>query len=146
MLSRLLFCLFAISTFASAHFILNYPHSLGFDDNTESSAPCGGFPVKFSAKDTKVPVNGFAVAMLTTHPEAEWQFRATVSKKAPYTWSNLLPVVQQTSVGHFCLPHLHTPPSFAGKEGLIQVIQHGPDGVLYQVRYSLQTRKPDFIR
>ena len=133
MLSKLILALFTLSTVTNAHFILNYPHSLGFDDDIESNGPCGGFPVKFSPKDTKVPVNGFAVAMLTTHPEADWLFRATVSKKAPYTWSDLLPVVQQTSVGHFCLPHLHAPAGFAGKEGLIQVIQHGPDGILYQV-------------
>ncbi|KAK5554971.1 hypothetical protein LTR46_007175 [Exophiala xenobiotica] len=117
---------------ASAHFILQYPHSLGFDDDTEGTGPCGGFDVSFNSSDDSVPVGGFPVSMLSTHPAADWLFRVTLDQKAPFNWTNLLPVVSETGLGQFCLPNLKAPSDFAGKSGVVQVIQHGPDGILYQ--------------
>jgi len=117
---------------ASAHFILQYPNSLGFDDDNESNAPCGGFDVVFGSNDSSVPVDGFPVSSLSTHPAADWLFRATLDTKAPFNWTNMLPVVSETGLGQFCLPNLVTPATFAGKQGVVQVIQKGPDGVLYQ--------------
>lgn len=123
---------FAQTTFA--HFILKYPPSLGFDDDIEGTAPCGGFPVVFNESDAQVQVDGFPVAMLSTHPQAQWLFRATLSKEAPFNWTNLLPVVDETGLGSFCLPQLQAPTEFVGHQGLIQVIQDAADGELYQVR------------
>ncbi|KAK5446732.1 hypothetical protein LTS15_009665 [Exophiala xenobiotica] len=117
---------------ASAHFILQYPRSLGFDDDTEGTGPCGGFDVSFNSSDDSVPVGGFPVSMLSTHPAADWLFRVTLDQKAPFNWTNLLPVVSETGLGQFCLPNLKAPSDFAGKSGVVQVIQHGPDGILYQ--------------
>lgn len=134
MRSQILQSLALLAVGAQAHFILNYPTSLGFDDDKEPTAPCGGFDVVFADNDTSVQVGGFAVALLSTHPSADWLYRATLSKTAPYNWTNLLPVVSETGLGHFCLPSLQAPDSYAGQQGLIQVIQDGPDGVLYQVR------------
>ncbi|KIY02087.1 uncharacterized protein Z520_02225 [Fonsecaea multimorphosa CBS 102226] len=116
----------------SAHFILQYPQSLGFDDDIEATAPCGGFDVVFNTTDDSIPVGGFPVSMLSTHPAADWLFRVTLDQKAPFNWTNLLPVVSETGLGQFCLPHLVAPADFAGNKGVIQVIQDGPDGILYQ--------------
>jgi hypothetical protein len=128
----LLLSLWAVGT--SAHFVLNYPTSVGFDDDTESTAPCGGFTPKFNnASDDSLPVGGFPVSMLSTHPEANWLFRATLDQAAPFNWTDLLPVVDEVGLGQFCLPALTAPESFAGQSGLVQVIQQGPDGTLYQV-------------
>lgn len=118
---------------ASAHFILQYPGSLGFDDDIEATAPCGGFTPTFNSSDDSVPIGGFPVSVLSTHPAADWLFRATLDQQAPFNWTNLLPVVSETGLGQFCLPNLQAPDDFAGKTGLIQVIQDGPDGTLYQV-------------
>ncbi len=126
---------------ASAHFILQYPRSLGFDDDTEGTGPCGGFDVSFNSSDDSVPVDGFPVSMLSTHPAADWLFRVTLDQKAPFNWTNLLPVVSETGLGQFCLPNLKAPSDFAGKSGVVQVIQHGPDGILYQVHIALLFRK-----
>ncbi|KIV81603.1 hypothetical protein PV11_03776 [Exophiala sideris] len=117
---------------ASAHFILQYPNSLGFDDDNEGTAPCGGFAITFNSSDDDIPIGGFPVSMLSTHPAADWLFRATLDQQAPFNWTNLLPVVSETGLGQFCLPALTAPSDFAGKDGVIQVIQNGPDGVLYQ--------------
>lgn len=129
-----LLSLWALCT--SAHFILQYPLSAGFDDDTEGVAPCGGFTPTFNASDDSVPVDGFPVSMLSTHPAADWLFRVTLDQKAPFNWTNLLPVISETGLGQFCLPALKAPSEFAGQSGLIQVIQKGPDGVLYQVILS----------
>ncbi|KIW90061.1 uncharacterized protein Z519_09492 [Cladophialophora bantiana CBS 173.52] len=122
----------ASSLCASAHFILQYPTSLGFDDGTEATAPCGGFDVTFNSSDDSIPVGGFPVSMLSTHPAADWLFRVTLDQKAPFNWTNLLPVVSETGLGQFCLPQLVAPAEFAGNKGVVQVIQNGPDGILYQ--------------
>jgi len=128
-----LYSLVIFALCASAHFILQYPKSLGFDDDIESTAPCGGFDVSFNASDDSVQVGGFAVSMLSTHPAANWLFRVTLDKQAPFNWTNLLPVVSETGLGQFCLPALQAPSDFAGQPGVVQVIQQGPDGILYQV-------------
>lgn len=132
-------------TLTSAHFILQYPTSLGFDDDTEGTAPCGGFPVKFSSHATSAHVDGFAVSMLSTHPKADWLFRATLSKQAPFNWTNLLPVVEETGLGRFCLPTLRAPPEFAGQQGVIQVQQDAVDGLLYQVIPSPRTSSESLL-
>jgi len=121
-----------LSLHATAHFILQYPPSLGFDDDTEGTAPCGGFPVKFNASDADAQVDGFPVSMLSVHPAADWLFRGTLDQKAPFNWTDLLPVVSETGLGQFCIPDIKAPTSWSGKQGLVQVIQHGPDGILYQ--------------
>lgn len=33
---------------ATAHFLLNYPATIGFSDDDEGTAPCGSFTVDFS--------------------------------------------------------------------------------------------------
>jgi len=122
---------------ATAHFILQYPPSLGFDDDTESTAPCGGFTVSFNSSDASVPIGGFPISMLSTHPAADWLFRATLDQQAPFNWTNLLPVVSEVGLGQFCIPDFQTPSDFSGKSGVLQVIQHGPDGILYQVCFPI---------
>lgn len=124
------------STFA--HFVLNYPVSLGFDDDNEGTGPCGGFDVTFNAtRDSNVTVGGFATTSRTTHPQADWQFRVTTSTSEPYNWTNIVPVVQQYGLGDFCLQNLTLPESYVGQRGVIQVIQSAVDGNLYQVSPSL---------
>ncbi|ETI23897.1 hypothetical protein G647_05704 [Cladophialophora carrionii CBS 160.54] len=117
---------------ASAHFILQYPNSVGFSDDDEGTAPCGGFDVTFGSNDSSIPVGGFPVSVLSTHPASDFLFRATLDQEPPFNFTNLLPVVSETGIGEFCLPALVAPAEFAGNPGVIQVIQKGPDGVLYQ--------------
>ena len=114
MYSRLPLVIAALSNVAFAHFILQYPPSLGFDDSIEGTAPCGGFPVVFNSSDANLPVGAFSTSMLSTHPQAQWLFRGTLSKQAPFNWTNLLPVVMETGLGQFCPTGLSAPPEFAG--------------------------------
>jgi hypothetical protein len=124
----------ALTELTSAHFLLNYPPTLGFDDDIEGTSPCGGFPVVFNSSDVQVPVDGFPIALRSTHPEADWLFRATVSQKEPFNWTNLLPVVHETGLGDFCIPNFKVPAEFAGQAGVLQIMQDAADGELYQVQ------------
>ena len=136
------FKLLALASVGSAHFLLNYPQSLGFIDDSEDESPCGGTDIKFQDNDTVIATGGFAVALRSTHPEAQWLYRATTDQQAPFNWTNIVPVIEENGLGDFCLPMLKLPDSFANKTGLIQVIQGAADGELYQVSplHSVKTK------
>lgn len=133
MLSIVLLLLSSWSTLAAGHFNLNYPVSLGFNDDKESEGPCGGFQVDFTGNVTNITVGNFPISLRSGHPQADWLFRVTLSKADPFNWTNLLPVVDETGLGFFCLENVMAPAEFAGKQGLVQVIQNAADGALYQV-------------
>ena len=130
---------------ASTHFLLNYPNSLGFDDDKEGTPPCGSFDVTFdNASDFHV--DGDAVALTSTHPKADWLFRATLDKTANgNNWTNLLPDVSESGLGQFCEPSLTVPADWAGQSGVVQIIQHGDDGELYQVGGYSESTHTGFV-
>jgi hypothetical protein len=69
-LTTLAACFFASLIGQSAsHFLLLYPPGVGFDDSTESTAPCGGFTVDFSKDNvTDFHVGGDVLALVSGHP------------------------------------------------------------------------------
>lgn len=129
-----LLSLSALTELTTAHFLLNYPPTLGFSDDNEGIGPCGGFPVMFNGSDVQVQADGFPIALRSTHPEADWLFRATLSQSEPFNWTNLLPVVHETGLGDFCIPNFKVPTEFIGHSGLLQIMQDAADGLLYQVQ------------
>ncbi|KAH8879300.1 hypothetical protein GQ53DRAFT_756110 [Thozetella sp. PMI_491] len=52
---------------AWAHFVLQIPTSLGFDDDAEADSPCGGFNATDRTNVTNFPIKGGAVGVLTTN-------------------------------------------------------------------------------
>jgi len=127
-----LFALLAASRFASAHFLLDFPGTAGFDDDNEGIAPCGGFTVDFTKNVTAFHVDGDTVALTSIHPAAQWLFRATLDTTASGNWTNLLPVIAQDALGDFCETNVQVPTAWAGSQGVIQIIQDAVDGILYQ--------------
>jgi len=120
---------------STAHFYLNYPPTIGFDDALEATPPCGSFTVDFSKDNvTDFHVDGDSLAMTSIHPEATWLFRATLDQTASGNWTDLLPAIRQIGLGDYCERDVMVPASFAGSKGVIQVVQDAPDGILYQVR------------
>ncbi|ELR04189.1 hypothetical protein VC83_03095 [Pseudogymnoascus destructans] len=115
----------------NGHFNLNYPTTLGFDDEKEATGPCGGFKPSLD-KTTDFHIGGDVIAVRTTHPKANWFFRATTNPTAAGGWVNILPEIEQTGLGSYCEQNLKLPDSFAGKIGFVQVVQHAVDGDLYQ--------------
>jgi hypothetical protein len=117
----------------NAHFLLNYPVTVGFNDDQEATAPCGGFSVSFT-NVTNFYVGGDSIALTSTHPASTGLFRATLDTTAGGNWSVLLPAIAQQTQGQFCEQGVMVPASFAGQKGVIQVIEDAVDGQLFQVR------------
>ena len=119
---------------SSAHFLLNSPPTIGFDDSLEATPPCGSFTVDFSKDNvTNFHVGGDFIAMTSIHPMATWLFRATLDQTASGNWTDLLPAVVQTGLGNYCETGITVPSTWAGSKGVIGIVQDAPDGILYQV-------------
>lgn len=134
-LASLAFCLTGVLVGQStAHFLLNFPPTIGFDDSLEATPPCGSFTVDFSKDNvTDFHVGGDFIAMTSIHPMATWLFRATLDQTASGNWSDLLPAVVQTGLGDYCETGIMVPSTWAGSKGVVGVVQDAPDGILYQV-------------
>ena len=126
--------LLALGGLAAAHFELKYPKSIGFSDDQEDQAPCGGFTPDFSKTLVDFHVGGEALAMRLTHQQSNWLFRATTDEKAQSGWQQLFPIVMQSGLGDFCEPSVKAPESWVGKKGVVSVVSLAVDGLLYQVR------------
>ncbi|KAF7196836.1 Uncharacterized protein HII31_01754 [Pseudocercospora fuligena] len=120
------------ASLASAHFTLDWPPNAGFIDDDEPTAPCGGATVVVNDTSPQVQVERFAVSIFSSHPAGSWSFFATTDTEEPYNFTEIVPVVNSTGVGKFCLTDLRAPDDFAGKAGIIQVIDSSVDGTLYQ--------------
>lgn len=123
---------------STAHFLLHYPPSIGFDDDLEGTPPCGSFTPDFSKGNvTDFHVDSDYIALTSTHPVATWLFRATLDQTASGNWTSLLPAVQQTALGDFCESGIKVPSTWAGSKGIVAVVQDAADGLLYQVSLCL---------
>jgi hypothetical protein len=126
--------LLTIISQSTAHFYLNSPPSIGFDDAVESTAPCGSFTVDFTKDNvTSFHIGGDSIAVTSIHPQAIWLFRASLDITASGNWTDLQPTIQQSGLGDYCQTGLVLPATWAGSKGVIQVVQDAPDGILYQV-------------
>ncbi|KAK5175435.1 uncharacterized protein LTR77_000574 [Saxophila tyrrhenica] len=99
----------ALSTLTAAHFVLLYPPSSGFDEDTEPTSPCGGFTPSSFASAPSLQVDRFQTLIQNVHPMGEWSFRGTVATEAPWNFTEIVPVVKTTGV-----------------------VDNSPDGILYQ--------------
>lgn len=136
-MAPLLTSLLLLAATAHAHFKLNEPPSIGFSDDDEGTGPCGSFTPDFS-KDTITDfhVGGQPIAMLSTHPEVKWLFRATFDEKADGEWQQLYSIVDQQGIGDVCVPSVTAPDSWVGKTGVLSVVCDATDGLLFQVGAS----------
>lgn len=134
--SAILPAVLSLASVSSAHFLMNYPDSIGFDDDKEGTAPCGGFTPDTSSGSKQLVdfhVGGDSLAMRSTHTQVNWLFRVTLDGTAQSGWKQVFPIVEQSGLGNFCEPQITLPASYAGKTGVIGVVADGPDGLLYQV-------------
>ncbi|KUJ17379.1 uncharacterized protein LY89DRAFT_684441 [Mollisia scopiformis] len=128
---QILTLLLLVST-TTAHFILNYPTTLGFNQNAEDDSPCGGATISFT-NTTAFHLSGDAIAVTTLHPQSNFLYRATTDQIGTSNWT-VLSLVAEYGLGAFCEPALSVPDSdWEGKMGLLQVVQNAEDGVHYQV-------------
>lgn len=124
------------ATLASAHFQVLYPSTgTPFNDEEQATGPCGGPNPEVSDSSADIQVDRFAVSIRSGHPEGHWSFRGTTSTSAPYNFTDIMPMIQTSGIGHFCLTMLSVPSEWAGSSGIIQIVDNSDDGMLYQVRW-----------
>ncbi|GJJ71603.1 hypothetical protein EMPS_03953 [Entomortierella parvispora] len=138
------------SSAASAHFILTYPASRGFNDDAEPTGPCGGFNAL--SNRTQFPLTNGFVEILSVHPSSTLQINVVLGSNpaaADFTAAASTPA-NSTSMnhpGHGCFPLNLS--SFNGAannaNATIQLIYNGGDGPLYQCAdVVLVTSAPGF--
>ncbi|KAJ3951673.1 hypothetical protein N0V92_011906, partial [Colletotrichum tropicale] len=114
---------------------------LGDSDENQGTAPCGGYTASSSSATTDFHVAGDAVGMSNGHPQTKWLFRATLDQTASGNWTQVFPIVLQTGLGNFCEPQIAVPAEYAGKKGVLGVVAHSPDGLLYSVSPPINERR-----
>lgn len=139
-MTRLLTPLLLLASTATAHFSMTLPKPLGDSDDNEATAPCGGYTASSSSAATDFYVEGDAIGMENGHPQTNWLFRATLDQTAASGWTQLFPIVMQTGLGNFCEPKVAAPGNWTGKRGVVSVVAHSPDGLLYTVSFPPSTR------
>ncbi|EGX45653.1 hypothetical protein AOL_s00169g259 [Orbilia oligospora ATCC 24927] len=131
MLSKLI-AIASISSLARAHYFLQSPPSIGFDDVKLTETPCGGFDATDrSGGVTEWPVSGFPFSVITTHLDVIWTFKAALLSDVS-NFIDIYPNVRQTGISEFCLPALPGIEAWIGQDAVFQVVQQAPDGYLYQ--------------
>ena len=129
-----------LAALGCAHFVLQSPPSTGFDDTKEAQSPCGGFDINNRSTVTNYPVAGYPFTLLTTHSQSLFEYRAALVNNTG-NWVDLIPPVQESSVGTFCLGAVPGIAAWTGEDAVVQVKQSAPDGTLYQVRGNGERRR-----
>jgi hypothetical protein len=122
-----------------AHFVLQSPVSLGFNDGLETTGPCDGFDISSRTNVNKYPVGGYPIHVLTTHNSVVFKYSAALLNDTG-TWVEIIPPVKQTGVGDFCLPSVPGYAPWIGLDAVLQIVQFAPDGILYQVSDKINLR------
>ncbi|KAK6335738.1 hypothetical protein TWF730_003116 [Orbilia blumenaviensis] len=117
--------------FASSHFLLNTPPTIGFSDDDEGVYPCGSFDATNRKTVTDFPIAGIPISVTSTHPEDTWFFRAALLNDTE-NWVDLLPAILQQGTGDFCNPIVAGPAAWEGEDGVVQIVASAPDGFLFQ--------------
>ncbi|KAK0713316.1 hypothetical protein B0T26DRAFT_857906 [Lasiosphaeria miniovina] len=120
-----------VITLGACHYVLQFPISVGYTDSTEATAPCGGYSATSRTTVTDWPLGGLAIAVITTHSSVTWEYKVALLS-SPTVFVSLTPVLTQTGVGHFCEPVMPGYSPWLNQDAILQVIQHAPDGALYQ--------------
>ncbi len=121
----------ALVGLARAHFVLEIPTSLGWDDDLQPQGPCGGFNATDRTTVTDVSVAGAPVALITTHDESTFVFNAAKLSDLSH-WVPLPMELHQTGEGDFCEPLFPGLKGWVGQYAVLQIVQNSTLGVLYQ--------------
>lgn len=128
--------LVALAALSSAHFVLELPTSVGFEDVKAGTPPCGGFDITTRSTVTEWPIAGAPLKVISTHPRSEFTIQAAL---LPNTTGDspdfvkLVPIVRQGGLGALCLTAVPGLAAWEGKDAVLQVIQAATDGQNFQV-------------
>lgn len=120
---------------AHAHFVLQIPTSLGYDDEKLLESPCGSFnPLDRSKGVADWPVLGQAVSVISTHGNVEWEVNAALIPEGggALEWVPIVVPFRQQGVGFVCFESVPGHPDWVGRDAVVQLVQHAVDGNLHQ--------------
>jgi hypothetical protein len=145
-MARTLYLLAALGCLQTtfAHFILNYPASRGFDEDTESTSPCGNYNTV--GNRTQFPLTDGFVEIYSGHTSYSYTVNVIVNNdlSGNYSTSDLIEVASgsRSYPQDACLSLDITKNANVkdGVNGTIQVTFNGGDGILYQVTPHRKTR------
>lgn len=146
MLSKSIVAL-ALAPVALAHFTLKYPASRGFDEDKETTFPCGGFDT-VSSQRTDFPISGAPIQINLGHQQTNIGVYMAIGDNPGDGFSiKLHEQFQVSGYGDFCMGSVSIPSSLNVTEGTkasIQVITnaHG-EGGLYQVSHAPSNQARD---
>ncbi|KEY74953.1 hypothetical protein S7711_01302 [Stachybotrys chartarum IBT 7711] len=118
-------------TLVQAHWILNVPPTLGFDDVYEGIAPCGNIdPSLRNGTITRYPIAGHPIGFLNTHSHALFEFSVATLDDLDH-WEPVGGTLSTHGAGEFCIDRFPLPRRYVGKNAVLQIIELGGDP-LYQ--------------
>lgn len=104
--------LFVLTSFASAHFTLDYPPARGFDEDQLVNFPCGG-QNSVSSNRTSWPLAGGPIQLSMEHDHAAVQVLIALGNDATDAFNTVLvPTTQEEGIGKFCLSDVKIPASW----------------------------------
>lgn len=121
---------------ASAHFLMLYPPSRGFDDDKIVQYPCGGFNT--ITNRTQYPLTGAPIQLNLTDAAANAEVLIAMGDdpSGDDFKTILVPTLSEAGKGDFCFGDIVIPSSLgamAGMNATIQVQTTGDSGGLYAV-------------
>ena len=125
----------ALAPAVGAHFTVTYPPTIGaFKDDSEGSAPCGGYtPNLATNKAADFHVGGDAIATVSSHPQGTWLYRMTTDNAGAGNWTQIYPITAQYGLGPFCPNKIAVGDKWIGTKAVLSVVNSAVDGLLYQV-------------
>jgi hypothetical protein len=129
--------LFSILPLASAHFLLNWPTSRGFNDPTSANFACGGFD-SVKTPRTSWPLKGAPIQLNMHHSQTNVAVYMSIGEDPGTNYNiTLVPQFAVEGLGNFCMGTVSVPAGLNISDGTpatVQVVTNGdPDGGLYQV-------------
>ncbi|PMD32495.1 hypothetical protein L207DRAFT_609865 [Hyaloscypha variabilis F] len=129
--------LLGATAIANCHFTLQYPNAIGtYNDALEGTGPCDSDdPTKVTASQFQNwPWQGEAVVLITTHPNVTWNFNVALFSEVTNDQSHFIPLTedvrQYNGTGILCFGQVPGKKEWVGKQAIVQILQHAPDGVL----------------
>lgn len=125
-----------LSQLVSAHFVIQYPESRGFNEEKEPQWPCGGFN-KVSPTRAEFPLSGGPIQIRSTHTQELLEVLVAVGNEPGGSFNTVVvPTFMKMAPGLTCFGDVTLPSSLNVTEGTnatFQVISRADDGALYGV-------------
>lgn len=130
----MLFSLLLVVPIASAHFLIDYPGTRGFDEDTQGNWPCGGFD-EVSPNRSEFPLNGGPIQIHSTHTQQLYEVLVAVGNDPGENFNHVVvPTLLENGPGDFCFGDVELPSALNATEGMnatFQIISGTSHGGLY---------------